>query len=287
MYLPKPIAIAIVLVIFCLFNNKANAQLWRYLNDSPEKEKAAELAIEREASSVKTVSMVAYSDTLRYNIITYSIKTLDGVDDKISMYYIPFSGQFTIKSTRDSLKINDYMSTDSVHFLNKNFLELLYDPRGGSDDGYQHTMILYVINGKIGIALEIETDHQFNFPNGWGEYYARVKLTGENQNYKLVVKTNDRLYSKGKHAKNHNLNNRFVLTYDTKRNIFYSNLKLVNGRFDVYDHSKGELKAKRFCGKYPIIKLGDRDYYYINRIWYAAGKNMFSGRNSLVAHCIR
>jgi hypothetical protein len=288
MYLPKPIAITLLLVTFCLFNNNANAQLWRYLNDSPEKEKAAELAIEREASSVKIASIVAYSDTLKYKILTYNIQTLDGLDDKISMYYTPFSGQFTIKSTTDSLIINDYSSTDSVHFVKKNLLELLYSPRGGSDDGYQNTMMLYIVNGKIGIAMEIETDHQFDFPNGWGEYYATVKLTGENRNnYKLTVKTNDRLYSEGKQARNHNLNNRFVLSYDAKRNIFYSNLKLVNGRFDIWDYSIDKFKARHFQGKYPLIKLGDREYYYINRIWYAAGKNMFTGRNSLVAHCIR
>jgi len=288
MYLPKPIAIFLLLLTFCLFYNNANAQLWRYLNDSPEKEKAAELAIEREASSVKTVSMIAYSDTLHYKVITYDIQTLDGLVDKISMYYTPFSGQFTIKTATDSLTIDDYSSTDSVHLVRKSLLELIYTPRGGSDDGYQNTMILYVDKGKIGIALEIETDHQFDFPNGWGEYYATVKLAGENRSsYKLLVKTNDRLVSKAKHAKNHNFNRSFVLNYDTKRNIFYSNLKLVNGWFDVYDYSDNKFKANHFQGRYPLIKLKDREYYYIKETWYRAGKNIFTRKNSLVADCIR
>lgn len=288
MTLPKPATITLLLVFFCLFNSNANAQLWRYLNDSPEKEKAAELAIEREASSVKAASMVAYSDTLRYKIITYDIQTLDGLNDKISMYYIPFSGQLTIKSTNDSLNIVDYTSTDSVHFINKNFLELLYSPRGGSDDGYQNTMILYVMNGKIGIAMQIETDHQFDFAKGWGEYYATVKLTGENRDsYKLHVKTNDRLYSKAKHVRSLNLNNRFVLNYDKKRNIFYNNFRMINGRSCIWDYSTDKLHIKYFKGKYPVIKLDDHNYCYTKGIWYAVGKNNFNGKSTLIADCIR
>ncbi len=179
MTLSKRIAVALLFLSLFLSHIHANAQLWRYLDDSPEKQKAADLAVEREASSIKTVSMVAYSDTLQYKIINYNIQTLDGLDDNISMYYTPFTGQFTIKSSNDSLRIYDYNSTDSVHFLNKNLLELLYSPRGGSDDGFQNTMILYIDKGKIGVAMEIETDHQFDFPKGWGEYYVTVKLTGE------------------------------------------------------------------------------------------------------------
>ena len=180
------------------------------------------------------------------------------------------------------------MGVDSVHFLTKNLLEVIYSPRGGSDDGYQNTMILYVDKGKIGIAFEIETDHQFDFPKGWGEYYATVKLTGDNRsNYKLLIKTNDRLFSKAKHAKNHNLNTKIVLNYEKGENIFYNGLKLVSDRFDVYDYSEGKFKAKHFQGKYPLIKLDDREFYYIKGIWYRAGKNIFTRRNSLVADCIR
>lgn len=45
-------------------------------------------------------------------------------------------------------------------------------------------------------------------------------------------------------------------------------------------------KVKHFQGKNPLFKLDDREYDYIKGNWYRAGKNIFDGRNSLVADCI-
>jgi hypothetical protein len=75
--------IILSILFFYTGNNIAHAQLWRYLNDSPEKKKAADKELKKEASSVITKKTVAYGDTYTYDVMTYAIKTFDDSQQKL------------------------------------------------------------------------------------------------------------------------------------------------------------------------------------------------------------
>jgi hypothetical protein len=155
------------------------------------------------------------------------------------------------------------MGMDSVHFLNKNLLEILYSPRGGSDDGYQNVMILCIDKGKLHVCMEVESDHQFDGPGLWGEYYLTAKFSGQNKSgCQLSISTNDRYRSKTHPEKNHNRNARFMVKFDPQKKIFYNTYK------NVYAFIGSSQKPT--IGYYPVIKLGDREYYYIANAWYSA-----------------
>lgn len=269
MTLSKRIAVISMLLSFCTINNNAHAQLWRYLNDSPAKEKAADLAVERDASSVKEA--IGGVDSFSYKIITYDLRSLEGKIYRVVTAQKPFTKILNISCGTDSLNIYDLVGVDSVHFLTKNLLEILYSPRGGSDDGFQNTMILCINKNKLHIAMEIESDHQFDGPGLWGEYYLTAKLTGQtDKSYQFSIKTIDRYHSKTHPSKNYNLHARFTVRFDARKKIFYNIYKNVDALINEWDDKNGKKSEKRITGYYPAIKLGSREYYYIGNIWYAA-----------------
>jgi len=51
----KRITVVLIVLIFYMGINNAYAQLWRYLNDSPESEKAYEKSLDKEACSVVNI----------------------------------------------------------------------------------------------------------------------------------------------------------------------------------------------------------------------------------------
>lgn len=279
MKFPKPVAIVIILLGLC---TSVKAQLWSYINATPENEKAAELRLEREASSVKEVPIVVYGDSLSYTLITYDLQSFDGKLYRIATAQKPFTKRLNISYGNDSLVFVDVMGMDGAHFLNKNFLEIIYSPRGGSDLGLQNTIILCIERGKLHVAMEIESGVQLDGPDMWHEYYVTAYLKGQNGNdYQLLFETNDR-YNFGTHSKkNRNINAKYTVKFDAQKKIFYNTYRNVNaivGDWEVPGYeTKPKTKPEYIKGYYPAIVLGDEEYYYIKNNWYSARK-WFDGK---------
>ncbi|MBS1532054.1 MAG: hypothetical protein JSU01_17265 [Bacteroidetes bacterium] len=279
MKFPKPAAVVVMLLSF---STSVKAQLWSYINVTPESEKAAELRIEREASSVKEVPIIVYGDTLSYTLTTYDLQSFDGKLYNVAVSQKPFTKRLNISCGNDSLVFIDVMGMDSVHFLNKNFLEILYSPRGGSDLGLQNTVVICIEKGKLHVAMEIESAAQSAGPDEWSEYYSTAELKGNDEtDYQFLIKTNDRYHSDKHPKKNHNLNAKFGVKYDSERKIFYNTYRDVNavvGDWEVPGFkTKTKTKLTYMKGHYPAIVLGDEEYYYIKGCWYSARK-WFDGK---------
>lgn len=284
MKLPKPAAIIFMLLSLC---TSVKAQLWSYINVTPENEKAAELRIEREASSIKKVPIIVYGDSLSYTLITYEIESFDGKHCRIATAQKPFTKRLNVSYGNDSLVFFDVMGMDSVHVLNKNFLEILYSPRGGSDLGLQNTVILCIEKGKLHVAMEIESDAQAAGPGMWSEYYLTANFKGQDENdYQFLIKTNNRYHSDKHPNRNHNLHAQFELKFDSEKKIFYNTYRDVNaivGDWEVPGFkAEAKTKPEQIKGHYPAIVLGDEEYYYIKNNWYSARK-WFDGKIHLLS----
>jgi len=274
------------ILFFCAGNNIAHAQLWRYLNDSPEKQKAADKALKKEASEVITKKMVAYGETLSYDIMTHTIKSFDGVAAKIDLWEKPFNGHvFHIDLPNDQLIIRDFSGLVSVHHLSHNLLEIIYSPRGGSDEGYDNVLLLGVDKGKFCIVAEMQSVYEFERSKVYGLYQLHLKLQGTNiGNYQMFVKVLDLLRSENKGEKSYDKSTNFVLKFDKARRIFYTDKQ----KLDAYIELEGVTPKKLHVrGYYPMINLGEYQYCFFNKIWYSVWKDVTTGKVWMSSYCKR
>ncbi|WP_183565973.1 hypothetical protein [Mucilaginibacter sp. SP1R1] len=275
--------IVLSILFFYTRNNIAHAQLWRYLNDSPEKQKAADNELKKEAFSVITKKTVAYGGTFTYDVMAYAIKTFDGFTAKVNLWEKPFSGHvFHIELTGNSLAIGDFYSLERVHHLSDNLLEIVYSPRGGSDDGYNNVLVLGVNKGKFCIMAEIQSIHEFDD----GYYNLNLKLQGTGiDNYQIAIKARDLLKSKdNKCMKNHDKRAHFLLKFDKDQHIFYTDSQ----KLDAYIYQE-DIKKKKYhvIGFYPMINLSRYRYCFFNKTWYSVWKNQYTGEVTMFSYCHR
>ncbi len=278
------ILIILSTLVFYAGNNVANAQLWRYLNDSPETEKAAENELKKEAFSVITKRTVAYGDTFSYDIRTYAVKSFDGLTAKINLWEKPFHGHiFHIDLHDDKLTIPDFNCLIRVHHLSDDLLEIVYSPRGGSNDGYDNVLILGVNKGKFCIVTEIQCIHEFEVPEKYGLYNLHLKLQGTNtDNYQMIVTVRDLLKSDNKDEKSYDKSSKFLLKFDKDQHIFYTD----NQKLDAYIYQEdAKTKKHHVTGFYPMIDLGEYRYFFFNKTWYSVGKYTATGELSMLSYC--
>lgn len=280
--------VAVILLVFFAVagNSVAHAQLWRYLNNSPEKEKADDRELKKEAFSVITKTTIVDGDTLTYDVMTYAIKSFDGITAKINLWEKPFSDRvFHIDLPGDKLIIPGFYCLVRVHHLSNDLLEIVYSPRGGSNDGFDNVLILGVNKGKFCIVAEIQSLHEFDYPDVYGLYNLHLKLQGTStENYRMIIKVRDLLKSDDKTQKSHDRSSKFLLKFDKDQHIFYTG----NRQLDAYTH-KNDYKTKKdhVKGIYPMIELGEYRYCFFNKAWYSVWKDKATGEVSLSSYCSR
>ena len=270
-------------------NNIALAQLWRYLNNSPEKEKAADRELKKEAFSVITKKTIAYGDTFSYDIMTYSIKSFDNVVVKINLWEKPFDGHvFHIDLPGDKLTIPDFNGLVRIHHLSNDLLEIVYSRRGGSNDGYDNVLILGVSEGKFCTTTEIQSVHEFEVPKEYGLYNLHLKLQGANtDNYKMIVTVRDLLKSGNKDKKSYDKSSSFLLKFDRGQHIFYTDNQKLDAYIYQEDIEADKTKKHRVTGFYPMIDLGEYRYCFFNKAWYSVWKDISTGEVSMLSYCGR
>lgn len=274
--------IILLVLFFYSGSNIAHAQLWRYLNDSPENREAVDKELKKEAFSVITKKTVAYGDTFSYDIMTHVVKSFDGKITKISLWEKPFDGHvFHIDIADDKLIIPDFAGLAKVHHLSNDLLEIVYSPRGGSDDGYNNVLILGVNKGKFCMVSEIQSAHEFD--NGF--YDLNLKLQGTSiNNYRVAVKVRDLFKAENKDEKSYNRRAHFLLKFDKDQHIFYTD----NQKLDAYIYQEGiKAKKRHVTGFYPMINLGEYRYCFFNKTWYAVWKDKTTGEVTMFSYCIR
>jgi hypothetical protein len=276
----KKIGVSLAILAGCSLYKNANAQLWKYIGYTPAKEKAFDRYLKKEAYKVIT-RYTPDSDHLPYDEMIYRLQSLDSSLLYIHIAQVPFTKTLTIKCATDSLKIEGCVGPARLHLLRKDLFEIVYSPRGGSDDGYENVLLLAVKNGKFRIALEMESLHDFDGPGFFGLDEAHLKLTGrEAKDYQLTVKIHQ-LYRADNKAKNFDGYETYALKYNDKLNVFYSLNAPVSGY--IYNDSKNK---RHVNGTYPLIKLGEAQYCYVNDCWYAIGEDE-EKKVVLINYCYR
>jgi hypothetical protein len=204
---------------------------------------------------------------------TFNVLSLDGKYRIIKIIPDYVNHVLTITCLHDTIRINDYWGVPpDIHLLNRNFIEINYEVRGGSNLGLGNILILCVKDGKLYEALYALRYSDWNSGDRKTKYMIRPTLNRDGKNnYRLNVQIHDDAYSKRNPQENFDYNNQTTLSFDAKLNVFYNIKENINDNFVMT--SIGKKVKQKIGGSFPVIILGKESYYYLNNKWYQFGKS--------------
>jgi len=210
---------------------------------------------------------------------SYDIESLDGYSVRINLDGNVFGGRTLAISIPSDTLFFESTGIKKVEILEKFFLKVSYDTRGGSGLGLTNTLFISVKNNKINIALAM-----LSYSRGIGTgfesiYESKFSLEGNYKvDYKLLVSSEENKVSKNSSGKKHVHTNKLTLVYDKELNIFYGKKEVITKYLLFYDF-KTRLKRRRLIqGTFPAINLDKVNYYFINGEWY---KNNYKNELSI------
>jgi len=202
----------------------------------------------------------------KYDTRAYQIQSLDGKNQTVHIMPIYEKHVLKISCLNDTLIDDDFWDVPPItEVLNKNFIEIRYEVRGGSGLGLGNILLLCVNGNKLFEAMHVL---RYLSSEGGGEktnYNLKLTLNGNNKrNFKLIVDIHDRDWSRYSPEINYDYRNRSILSFDVHQNIFFS-LKEGNYNSAIIDDKKPKQQVK---GVFPVIILGKENYYFIGGNWY-------------------
>jgi hypothetical protein len=199
---------------------------------------------------------------------TFDVESFDGVRTKINLSYTLYSKRLTATCLNDTFYLDDYTGTIKAHVISRNFLEIDYSTRGGSNLQLEKAAILYVINHQINASILVTKSANAVSGNEKKAYTLKFVLSGYNQSsYKIFAIYHQDF--KSKTDSNYSIKIKSVLNFDTRQHVFYSNYESINKELNFYDVETQKEVKHWINEKIPIIKLGrNYSYYFINGEWY-------------------
>ena len=214
---------------------------------------------------------IAEAKATKKDTRTFNITSLDGKNEKVKIIPDYVNRDLIVTCLKDTISIAGFWGVPAgIYLLNKNFIEIKYEVRGGSNFALGNTLILCVNNNKL-----YESMHVLRYAT-WdsdikASYQIKISLVGNSKdNYKLNVNIHDYVDSKPNPEKNYNYKTQTILSFDTKRNVFYSIKKDIYKQFIP---KSGKTAKQEVNGNFPMIILENETYYFINNRWYQPGRS--------------
>lgn len=226
----------------------------------------------------------------------FKIKSLEGNECsvKVKLDYVNDKIMISLNSS-ESLCIQGFRGlAKDINVLNKKFIELQFDVRGGSGVQFRRYALVCVSDNKLYEAMDIismvhsdiiKTDtiagsHKlYHLEDIYG--LKNIKITRSKKDFRLTAI--EYHSEESKYAPNHNRETQhsIKLSFDLKHNIFYNKIGYLNGNYNLIGYNLGNiLGTQTFKNKtVPVINLKLGVYYYINKSWFQK-----SGKNVLVEY---
>jgi hypothetical protein len=263
----------VTILLLLVHTTRSSAQLWKYLGKyDPKADLAFDKTLDKEACSITSSSEMYAGGKSTFKIRTYCIRSFDSTQSKIALSEIHHGHVLSIAGPDSIITIDDIVGLVKIHFLSPELLEVVYSPRGGSDQGFEYVMILGVKNDHLCIAGEFLTINEYTIPDEYHLHEVRLKLQGQNlRDCQLTANVRDVLNADVHRSKNYDRKSIYVLRFDTTRKIFYDKVEHLNAAFRM---NSSDARPILLTGDYPMVDLGpDEKYYYINDTWYALTKD--------------
>jgi len=205
----------------------------------------------------------------------YILNSLDGRNQKVHIMPDYTNHILKISCLKDTISINDYWGVPAdIHILNKNFLSIKYEVRGGSGLGLGNLLVLCVKNNTLYEAIHVLRYSHLEDVGVIKDYRIKPVLIGNSgKAYKLKVRVHSISYSKYVPSANYSYNNVSTLRFDVTQNVFYNLKKSIYQNMTIYDIKTNKEHKQEIRGNFPEIILGDETYYFIKDGWYQMEKN--------------
>lgn len=229
-------------------------------------------------------AFVFYCNGFSKSIETKSliINSLTNKPEKVLVELDYVNNRITIKSGfKKKLYLDHFTDLEGdIKVMNKKFILLQYNIRGGSGVKLEKTTLVCINNGHLLKSLDIISLDKYEFKETYDKVADSLKLYDESGIYSLKLvdfkyeKKNFKLsiiqYQKvrSKHYNNGNYENTdtIKLKFDQKNKVFYNKKISLKGKYTI---ENSNIKQKTFNGKmYPSIELKNYQYFIIDNIWY-------------------
>jgi hypothetical protein len=233
---------------------------------------------------IAVILFIGLTNTAKSQV--FNVESLDGKARQIHVLSDYGKRILTIAFLNDTLHIKDLTNIEATDILNKHFLRIIYSLRGGSGINLRNTVILTVDGETLCQSLHIMSlfDEEFidfskpvdsSSPVDVKSVYEAIpNLTGNNsENYKLNIHIHDERKSKHTSQTNYSRDNQITLNFDTSQHVFYNIHQDISQYFTVYAPEILKETKRYIMGTFPVIKLGQNEYYYIKGEWYKKNDN--------------
>jgi len=199
-----------------------------------------------------------------------NIESLDGKKEKIIIIPDYVNKILRMGCLKDTINMDHFWGVaPDIKILNKNFVEIDYEIRGGSNLALGNTLILCVYNHHLNEALHVLRYSDWESFDKLS-YLVKLFLVGHNKkDFRLKVNVYDTAVS-GKNPKtNYNYHDQTVLNFDTINNVFCSAREEIYDQYVAGKSKKGS--NSKIMGNFPVVLLGKQTYYFLKKRWYQRG----------------
>jgi hypothetical protein len=214
---------------------------------------------------------------------TYQLRSFDGEATQVRVVTHLSPQGLVISCLQDTMLLNDCWAIDQVKVLNKQFLQLTYAIRAGSNEGLRNTLLLCVNQRKLQQALKVKSYANYDMrnlahlpgnPDEYKLFQVQTQLLGTtSKTYRVKLTIHDESRSQTTPATSHLTTKQVLLSFDASRQLFYTNQEKVTPHIHVWDPKTNRVIALRDKDLVPVIALPTSAYYFIKGGWFAQVNN--------------
>ncbi|HWD88686.1 MAG TPA: hypothetical protein VG367_11210 [Mucilaginibacter sp.] len=205
------------------------------------------------------------------------VQSLDGKNQEIHIMPDYSNHKLRMSCLKDTITDFDFWGVPvETTILNKQFVEIKYAVRGGSNIALRNVIILCVYGDKLCDAMHFRSLATWESGGEDENYSAKIiSLSGTiKEGFKLILVIHDHVKSKSDPQTNFDYNDRSILHFDHKKHVFFSIKEYVFDCYAVTSNPKtGKGHKQKIKGDFPIALLGKEQYYFINNDWYQSAPN--------------
>jgi len=222
---------------------------------------------------------------------SFLITSFEGKQVKIIVYPDCVHNMLTIKlGHHDSICINEYMDEDrheKIKILNKKFIVVPFEMRGGSGESLSRTLILCLTKGRLHIAF-------MGFSEDWAGgaendqigtcRFKVISINTDSLNgYRLIAKQYQKITSTHHPKRNYVASDTLYFKFDRENKVFYNKSITLNGNY-VIDSTTSHRDKNFKSETYPAIEIKRHNYLFekqkfmdgydifMNGKWYGANQ---------------
>jgi hypothetical protein len=224
----------------------------------------------------------------RYQYVEEHTCTLYSLGDKpikISINYNHASDKLAIRSgPSDALCLHGCRGfIDSIRIINSHFLELHFQITGGTGVRLERYVLVCVSKGRLHRAIDVlsviesrfketfvkEVDSLHLYDEHSVQKFNVLGLKNRESSFELTAEEYHYEKSKFRPEKNYVLQDTVNLEFDLQSDIFYAKSEKIYGDYTIDSDDNLQHEKRSFSGEeYPMIKINDNRYFFINGEWY-------------------